>query len=211
MKKKLLIIVPVAGILVAIAVWHFFFASKNGTESIVLSGNIDVTQVDLAFKIPGRLSRRLVEEGDNVASGQRVAVLDDTDQRLQLQKAIADVGPMPRQYWPSSKPAAGPTRSARARAVVEQARFNLNELQNGSRNQEIAEAEADLARAMADERTAESQLTLAKNDFSRYEAVFCGWRHQPPGLRNLPQPAWTRPPIPPRRSSLAADRRPSSA
>jgi HlyD family secretion protein len=171
MKKKLLIIVPVAGILVAIAVWHFFFASKNGTESIVLSGNIDVTQVDLAFKIPGRLSRRLVEEGDNVASGQRVAVLDDTDQRLQLQKAIADVdyaSAILAEFEAGSRP----DEIRRARAVVEQARFNLNELQNGSRNQEIAEAEADLARAMADERTAESQLTLAKNDFSRYEAVF---------------------------------------
>lgn len=171
MKNKLLILVPVAAILLAIAVWHFFLASKNGSESIALSGNIDVTQVDLAFKIPGRLSRRLVEEGDNVASGQRMAVLDDTDQQLQLQKAIADVD-YASAVLAEREAGSRPDEIRRAQAVVEQARFNLSELQNGSRDQEIAEAEADLARAMADERTAKSQLTLAKNDFSRYEAVF---------------------------------------
>jgi HlyD family secretion protein len=171
MKKKFLILVPLAAILLAFAVWHFFLASKNGSESIALSGNIDVTQVDLAFKIPGRLSRRLVEEGDNVASGQRMAVLDDTDQQLQLQKAIADVD-YASAVLAEREAGSRPDEIRRAQAVVEQARFNLSELQNGSRDQEIAEAEADLARAMADERTAKSQLTLAKNDFSRYEAVF---------------------------------------
>jgi len=171
MKKKLIIIVPVAAILVAIAVWHFLLAPKNGRESIALSGNIDVTQVDLAFKIPGRLSRRLVEEGDNVTSGQRMAKLDDTDQRLQLQKALADMD-YASAVLAELEAGSRPDEIRRARAAVEQARFNLNELQNGSRDQEIAEAEADLARTMADERTAKSQLTLAKNDFSRYEAVF---------------------------------------
>jgi HlyD family secretion protein len=171
MKKKVLIIVPLAAILLAIVFWHLFLASKNGSESIALSGNIDVTQVDLAFKIPGRLSRRLVEEGDNVASGQRLAVLDDTDQKLQLQKALADMD-YASAILAEREAGSRPDEIRRTRAAVEQARFNLNELQNGSRDQEIAEAEADLARTVADERTAKSQLTLAKNDFSRYEAVF---------------------------------------
>lgn len=171
MKKKVLIIVPLAAILLAIVFWHLFLASKNGSQSIALSGNIDVTQVDLAFKIPGRLSRRLVEEGDNVASGQRLAVLDDTDQQLQLQKALADMD-YASAVLAELEAGSRPDEIRRAGAAVEQARFNLNELQNGSRDQEIAEAEADLARTVADERTAKSQLTLAKNDFSRYEAVF---------------------------------------
>jgi HlyD family secretion protein len=171
MKKKLLIIVPLAAILLGIAFWHLFLASKNGSESIALSGNIDVTQVDLAFKISGRLNRRLVEEGDNVAGGQRLAVLDDTDQRLNQQKALADMN-YASAVLAELEAGSRPDEIRQAKAAVQQARFNLNELQNGSRDQEIAEAEADLARAMADERTAESQLTLAKNDFFRYEAVF---------------------------------------
>jgi len=171
MKKKLLIIVPVAAILLAFAVWHFFLASNKGGGFIALSGNIDVTQVDLAFKIPGRLSRRLVEEGDNVAGGQRLAVLDDTDQQLQLKKALADMD-YASAVLAELEAGSRPDEIRRARAAAQQARFNLKELQNGSRDQEIAEAEADLARAMADERTARSQWTLAKDDFSRYESVF---------------------------------------
>jgi len=171
MKKRLLVIAPLTAILLAAVLGYFFFAANKENGAIALSGNIDVTQVDLAFKIPGRLSRRLVDEGDTVAGGQRLAVLDDTDQRLQLKKALADMD-YAAAVLAEREAGSRPDEIRRARAVVQQARFNLNELQNGSRDQEIAEAEAELARAMADERTAESQLTLAKNDFFRYEAVF---------------------------------------
>ena len=172
MKKRLRIILPIAMVaLAAIIVWNLIVKENNGTGQILLSGNIDVTQVDLAFKIPGRLSRRLVDEGDRVENGQRLAVLDDTDQQLQGKKASADV-----DYASSvlAELSAGsrPEEVKRAQARVNQARFALNELQSGSRLQEIAEAEADLQRARAEERTTQSQLELAQADFARYEAVF---------------------------------------
>ena len=91
MKKRLRIIIPIAAIVLAVIAWNHLFKKDGGTGRIQLSGNIDVTQVDLAFKVPGRLSRRLVDEGDRVGQGQRLAVLDDTDQQLQWQKASADV------------------------------------------------------------------------------------------------------------------------
>jgi HlyD family secretion protein len=171
MKKRLRIIIPIAVIALAAIAWNHFFKAKDGSGQIRLSGNIDVTQVDLAFKVPGRLSQRLVDEGDRVGQGQRLAVLDDTDQQLQWQKASADV-----DYASSvlAELSAGsrPEEIKRAQARVNQARFALNELQSGSRLQEIAEAEADLHRAVADERTALSQLELARAEFARYEAVF---------------------------------------
>ena len=73
MKKRLRIIIPIAVIALAAVAWNHFFQEKDGTGRIRLSGNIDVTQVDLAFKVPGRLSRRLVDEGDRVGQGQRLA------------------------------------------------------------------------------------------------------------------------------------------
>lgn len=171
MKKRLRIIIPIAVIALAAIAWNHFFQEKDGTGRIRLSGNIDVTQVDLAFKVPGRLSLRLVDEGDRVGQGQRLAVLDDTDQQLQWQKASADV-----DYASSvlAELSAGsrPEEIKRAQARVSQASFALSDLQSGSRVQEIAEAEADLHRAVADERTALSQLELARADFARYEAVF---------------------------------------
>jgi HlyD family secretion protein len=172
MKRRLRIILPTAVVaMAAIIAWNLF-AQKNGNDrQIRLSGNIDVTQVDLAFKIPGRLSLRLVDEGDRVTGRQRLAVLDDTDQQLRLKKAAAEAD---YAFSVLAERLAGsrPEEIERAGARVRQARFVLNELKNGSRVQEIAEAEADLSRALADERSASSQLELARADFDRYEAVF---------------------------------------
>jgi len=171
MKKRLFILVPLAAVLLAVVFLYRTLGNKNGDTSIRLSGNIDVTQVDLAFKIPGRLNTRKVAEGDAVTAGQSVALLDDTDQRLQLQQALADVG-YATAALAEFEAGSRPEEIRRAEASVQQARDSLDELQNGSRRQEIAEAEADVTRATADERTAASQLALAKRDFARYAAVF---------------------------------------
>ncbi|WP_319404814.1 efflux RND transporter periplasmic adaptor subunit [uncultured Desulfosarcina sp.] len=171
MKKRLRILVPVAAVVLAIILWKTFFKENGNDGKILLSGNIDVTQVDLAFKIPGRLSLRLVDEGDRVTDKQRLAVLDDTDQQLQLKKATAEAD-FASSVLAELLAGSRPEEIERARARVRQARFVLNELKNGSRVQEIAETEAELSRAMADERTANSQLELARADFDRYEAVF---------------------------------------
>ena len=171
MKKRLRIIIPVVLVILAIIVWSLFIKSDGNDRTIRLSGNVDVTQVDMAFKIPGRLNRRLVDEGDSVASGQLLALLEDTDQQLEVQKAQAEAS-FASAVLAELEAGSRPEEIQRAEAAVEQARFLLDEMQSGSRNQEIAEAEADLKRAMANERTANSQLKLAQSDFERYQAVF---------------------------------------
>lgn len=171
MKKRLRIIIPIAVVALAVIMWNLFHKENGSDGQIRLSGNIDVTQVDLAFKISGRLSRRLVDEGDAVIRAQQLALLDDTDQRLQLQKATADfdhAASVKAELSAGSRP----QEIERAKARVGQARFVLNERQHGSRVQEIAEAQADLKRTMADERTAKSKLELARADFARFQAVF---------------------------------------
>lgn len=145
MKKRVKIIVPVMVVVVGVLAWRHFGAGRQDPGRILLSGNIDVTQVDMAFKIPGRLAVRTVDEGDRIARGMLLARLDDTDQKLQVRKAAAEL-----EY---------------ARAVVA-------ELESGSRKQEIAGARAELKQAKAAQQAAESQLTLARADFDRYQAVF---------------------------------------
>ena len=171
MKKRLRIIIPLIIVCLAVAIGYVLIKSDGGDGTIRLSGNIDLTQVDLAFKISGRLSQRLVDEGDVVTGGQRLAILDDTDQKLDVKRAQAEA-----DYASAvlAELTAGSRAEEieRAKASLDQARFALEELEKGSRNQEIAEAEADLKRAKANERAAISQLNLAKSDFERYEAVF---------------------------------------
>jgi HlyD family secretion protein len=90
--------------------------SKDGGE-LVLSGNLEVTDAQLGFKIPGRVLERLVAEGERVNAGQLIARLDDADQNNQL---------------------------ALRRAELAGAESVLAELETGSRPQEIAAAAAAL-------------------------------------------------------------------
>ena len=93
--------------------------SRNGARAgdLVLSGNIEVTDAQLGFKIPGRVAERLVSEGQRVAAGQLIARLDDSEQTQELALRRAEL--------------------AAAQAV-------LAELEAGSRPQEIAAVEATL-------------------------------------------------------------------
>lgn len=97
-------------------------------DTLVLSGNIEVVDAQLSFKIPGRVASRPVFEGDRVKAGQLIAQLDDVEQRQQLALRQAEV--------------------AAADAV-------LAELEAGSRPQEIASAEASVRSAEAERHRAE--------------------------------------------------------
>ena len=90
---------------------------------LLLSGNIEVTDAQLGFKVPGRVAERLVSEGERVTAGQLVARLDDAEQRAQV---------------------------SLRRAELAGAEAALAELEAGSRPQEIAAAAATLHSAEAD-------------------------------------------------------------
>ena len=62
----------------------------NGPESLRFPGVVEsVTSTQLAFQVPGRVERILVDEGEHVEKGPPVAELDDTDYQLQLREAQA--------------------------------------------------------------------------------------------------------------------------
>ena len=142
MKKRILLVVV---LLIIAAAGIYFMAKDNGErDSLVVSGNIEITDTRLSFKIPGRLEARLIDEGEIVSKGQLVARLERFDQQLALKQA---------------------------RANVEYAQPLLAELETGSRTQEIANARADLSRAQAGLETARSQLELAKSDNDRFSKL----------------------------------------
>lgn len=62
----------------------------TGPEALRFSGVVEsVTTTQLAFQVPGRVERILVDEGSPVKKGQPVAKLDRTDYELQLREADA--------------------------------------------------------------------------------------------------------------------------
>lgn len=128
--KKL---IPVIVILAAVAGGWYWWSQRSSAEDgdLTLYGNVDIRQVALAFEGTGRISELQLEEGDQVEKGQVVGLLDTRS--LQLQ---ADA----------------------QQATVEAQRQALLKLQNGSRPEEIAQAQAQLDSAEATDELAQQDL-----------------------------------------------------
>lgn len=138
MPRKAIIVI----VLIAIAVTAAVVARRagNGPAQLAVSGTVEVTSVELSFKVGGRLARRLVDEGMTVSAGQRVALLEDDE--LKLEHA--------------------------ARAADEQAsRAALADLEAGSRTEEIRQAEAALNRAKAEAVRLSSEAERAETLYKR--------------------------------------------
>lgn len=161
MKKRVLAIAVLAA---AAAAW-WLWPSASVQETIRLTGNIEMTEVQVAFEIPGRIAELSLEEGDRVAQGSLVARLDpeEPNQRrnqtlAELQAARARVGELQALKAFQEENLAG--RTASRQAQLQALRAQLQELLAGNRRQEIDEAEAAL-------RLARSQLVNAQADFQR--------------------------------------------
>src|SRR5215475_11402188 len=84
MKNKLPLLILVI-VLAGAAVFVIRGMNKTPENRLMTSGNIELNEVNIAFKTAGRLIERTVDEGDDVKKGQVLARLD-RDQ-LQAQRA----------------------------------------------------------------------------------------------------------------------------
>ncbi len=67
------------------------YGHRNDDMSLQFSGNIEVTEAQMSFRISGRLQERLVEEGDAVVTGNILAKLENSDQTIALAQATANL------------------------------------------------------------------------------------------------------------------------
>ncbi len=88
MKKRLIIAgVILAAVIAALLVFRFGNSRDQG--DMTLSGNVEVTEVNVAFKIPGRVSTLLTDEGRRVEEGEKLAVLDSAEYASQVAQSRA--------------------------------------------------------------------------------------------------------------------------
>src|SRR5271155_1631590 len=74
MKKVIMILLLAA---VGAGAWYWWRTEHENTGNrILVSGNLELTEVDISFKIAGRLTERLADEGDSVKKGEVMARLD---------------------------------------------------------------------------------------------------------------------------------------
>jgi HlyD family secretion protein len=129
--------------------------SRAREGELVLSGNIEVVDAQLAFKLPGRVAERTVSEGQRVTAGQLIARLDDAEQVQEV---------------------------ALRRAELAATQAMLAELEAGSRPQEIAaatatqhSAEAERERARLDfarQRELLDRGAISNREFEAAQAQF---------------------------------------
>jgi HlyD family secretion protein len=186
-KKTLLVLVLVALVVVVSAAYYVRTRGRADSGELRVSGNIEVTDAEVSFKIAGRVERRPVDEGEIVQKGQLVAALDRSDLLNEQAMRQAELAAM-QATLAELEAGSRPQEIAQAAADQDKAMAFLAELEAGSRPQEIAVSEATVARARADLADAETnyqrvrelheQQMAAQQEFdsakARYDAAEAG-------------------------------------
>ncbi len=148
-KKIILSLLLIAGMIGALSYLFFQNRSVGNLKVLRISGNIEIIDAEVSFKIPGRLEERLVDEGQEIKAGQIVARLDQREGRQEVALRKADVQAA-QAVLAELLAGSRPEEINQAKASVKRAQARLNELLAGSRPQEIAAAEAEVTRVKAD-------------------------------------------------------------
>ena len=130
-------IIAVLLVVITAAVWYFNKDQKSD-QALTLFGNVDIRQVSLAFEQSGRIQQMNVQEGDHIQKGDVLAKLNTDALNIQLQQAEAQL-------------------KVQQQTVIEQ--------DAGTRPEQIAQAEAQLASAKA-------QFDNAEKDLKRLQVLF---------------------------------------
>ena len=169
MNKRLTVFIL---LIVAVAAGVYWWRNSNGEPSdrIQLSGNIEMTEVDVAFKTAGRLVERTVNEGDSVREGQIVARLDREQLVKQREAAAAEVEMAKAQLTQAQTAARYQQEATTAdvqlrKADLDASQAKLRELKTGARPEEIREARAAVA-------AADAELERARNDWQRAQRLY---------------------------------------
>ena len=125
MNRRVIIGAAAALVLVLGVGWYLWrqHGADNPDAPFSLSGNVDVHQVELAFRVTGRIADMKAQEGDKVAAGAALATLDFVPFATDVASATADVA---------------------------QAQAQLDKTLRGYRVEEIAQARDTVAQRAAD-------------------------------------------------------------
>jgi HlyD family secretion protein len=145
--RNILITVVLLSVLGGTAHWWWKYNNdQNQQTALTLYGNVDIREVNLAFKISERIETMHVREGERISAGALVAELEDERLRLAVERAEAQA-------------------NAQQQVVAR--------LQAGTRPQKIKKARADVEAALADYKiasiTCKRVTNLARKELASQE------------------------------------------
>ena len=151
---------------------------RGGEGALRLYGNVDIREVQLAFRQPGRIARMAFDEGDRVSAGQSMAALDAQPYQEALAVAEAQVQ-LARAELEKLRRGLRPQEIDQAREVLNQARALAAEAEldfqrqsglldsGASSRRTVDAARAARERAAAGVKAAEAALSQAAEGFRR--------------------------------------------
>jgi HlyD family secretion protein len=168
--KKL---IPIVILIAVAAVGGYYIYGRmhpKDTNSLSVSGNLELTQVDISFKVPGKLIELDVDEGYYVKKGQVIARIDKDQVESQRNRDQASLNNSRFQYDQMETSVQWQRRTLESDVALRTAELRASQarlaaLVAGSRPQEIQESRA----AMAD---AKAQHDQAQADWNRAQDLF---------------------------------------
>ena len=138
--KRIFVGIGILAVVLGIFIYLFTRDQEEKNPLIKVSGNIEATEVNVGFKVSGRIVNLYVQEGDWVEKSKVLAKLDDEDVRQRFELA---------------------------RATLSSAQARLDKLMAGSRPEEVRESEAALQQAQFDLENKQTQYERMKALFER--------------------------------------------
>jgi HlyD family secretion protein len=130
-RTRLIAIVAVAALLITAFATNGFGLFRRHGGPLALYGNVDIREVDMGFRVGGRIGSISVDEGEKVVAGEELARLDTASIDAKFHQTDA---------------------------AVAQSEADLAKLRNGNRPQDIAQGEARVASAEVALREAEQDV-----------------------------------------------------
>ena len=169
MLKRIIVILVVLAC-AAGGIWWLYDGKRQPSDLLTLYGNVDIRQVDVGFRVGGRVTELFKEEGDAVKTGERLARLDAKPyeevfdqaaaqlsmQEIELRKMVAG-------YRTEDIEQARATLSG-AQAVYANAVERLRQ-QNAVSQQSLDEARASYGDALSRRNAAREQLQLMESGY----------------------------------------------
>ena len=149
MQKRIIIAVVIILVISGVAAYHYLTSGSNN-DMLELSGTVEVTEVNVGFKMPGRIAGLHAEEGQRVNRGDRLADLDSAELRSIVEQGRATVRNAEAEYEKARKD------YERYRSLSQEGAVTVQQLESARKGYDVAQSQVDQARAAL--RTAEVRL-----------------------------------------------------
>ncbi len=172
MNKKLILVIVLVVVAAVVVIGSRSWFHRGDGRSIRVSGNIELTEVNISFKIPGKLIERRVDEGDRVTAGMVLARLDKDQLVGQSERARGGVASAESQL------------AQQTTAIDYQAESLEGQIQQ--RAAEVKAAEARLAALVAGSRVQEKQQAQSSVDRAQteYDRATADWKRAQTLIKN---------------------------